>query len=241
MRSGQPVSRRNLLTTILGLCVWPRLAAALPRPDDPFPGMLKGFSRTTAAQRHYRVDATVLFCGIPVLTKRNVGGGHASVEAGSKGESHAVALQFAAGSWPERAGGLNRLGILREVVVERPDEPLGFAFAGLITNSPEQNFEEAKKTFLHGAPKALEAIVASGDTRNGVLYSSTEVVHLPAQFRWTSAANELLTGRPSGRPDSSDSHAQLLPPFLYAMRCAGLDASPRYQRKFLHKGKPYSL
>src|SRR5215831_6240345 len=97
-------SRRTLLQTLLaGLCLKTRLLAS---PST----ILNGIPRTGAWVKHYQASATVVICGIPIFTRQNVGAGYASVEIGGS----AVGLQFAAGSWPERARGLNRFGVLEE-------------------------------------------------------------------------------------------------------------------------------
>lgn len=245
MRSSQRLSRRNLLHYCLGLSIWPlnvwsRLAAA-SLPEDPVAGMLKGFSRTGTVQRRYRVDATVLFCGLPLITKRNVGGGHASIEIGVRDGARALALQFAAGSWPEHTGGLNRFGVLREVVVERDNALISSAFAGLITHSPEKNFEEARRTFVQGAPHPLEAIVAVGETKGNSLYGSTRIVPLPNRCQWTRASEELLIAARGVAGAAQPLAPASIPPFLYAMHRSGLDRSPRTRQQFLHNGKAYFL
>src|SRR5215831_11921614 len=58
----------------------------------------------------------------------------------------AVGLRFAAGSWPERARGLNRFGVLEETVIERGGVR-EIAFAGLITRSMEKTLEQARHAF----------------------------------------------------------------------------------------------
>src|SRR5262249_12948944 len=74
---------------------------------------LEGFRRTAFQQRHYSVHATVLMLGVPLLVRRDVGGGYAAVELGTSGGVDAVALQFSAGAWPQRAAGINRFGVLK--------------------------------------------------------------------------------------------------------------------------------
>ena len=64
------------------------------------------------------MDAAILLFGAPLFTRQAAGGGYASVEISLDENATAVALQFAAGSTPARAHGLNRFGILREAVVQ---------------------------------------------------------------------------------------------------------------------------
>src|SRR5262245_25913144 len=97
-------SRRTLLRCALRWisvfpgCVRNAAAAAAPTRKAEFHTVLERFRRTTAYQRHYRVHATVLMLGVPVLSRRDVGGGYASVETGFAGGVQAVGLQFAVGA-----------------------------------------------------------------------------------------------------------------------------------------------
>ena len=116
MQRGLQLSRRTLLHSLFGsLCARLMLAAA---PVQSMSSMLRDFTRSTFRWRRYRVDAAVLLWGVPLFTKQGVGGAYASVETGSIDGSSVVALQFAAGSWPNHARGLNRFGIWREVRLE---------------------------------------------------------------------------------------------------------------------------
>ena len=112
MQQGAGFSRRTLLHLLLGCG-----CAALTRSSAPFPPwhtistILPGFSRDAVHERRYRLHATVLLLGVPLVSKANIGGAYASVETASAPGYGAIALQFAAGSWPARARDLNRFGI----------------------------------------------------------------------------------------------------------------------------------
>ena len=242
MRSGGNVSRRTLLCRVLGLCIWPRLGASPVSSNDPIPALANGFSKLEGAQRRYRVDATILLCGVPIFARKNVGGGYASVEAGDLSGARSCGLQFAAGCLPARAAGLNRFGILREVVREHQGQPREFAFSGLMTHSPEQNLDDGRHALVHGAPQSLDAVLAFGQMRNSTVTTSTSHVQLPADSTWTGVGEQmaaLLSGSRFATP--VERTAALLPPFLYVMYCVGRTKEPRFTRGFLHDGKPYSL
>jgi hypothetical protein len=243
MRSGQP-SRRKLLHSLLGLCVWPCLAAAASSAAGQLSEALNGFSRTTVVRRRYRADATILLLGVPIFTRRDVGGGYATLEVGetgASGDSRAAALQFAAGSSPARAGGLNRFGMLREVVVEREGKLSGFSFSGLITRSSEQNLDQGRDALARGAAPQ-EATVAFGEAGSNGVRSSTQVVRLSPGSNWSGAAEELERVLDGCSPAAAAPHAQGgVAPFLYVMRQAGLDRSPRSRWRFIHAGKTHSL
>jgi hypothetical protein len=81
--------------------------------------------RTGEKEKRYRIDATIVVFGIPVYTRTGVGGGFARVEE-RDGERR---LQFAAGSWPAQARGLNRLGFVEERASETGSSYFGFMTA----------------------------------------------------------------------------------------------------------------
>src|SRR5262249_23043168 len=70
-------------------------------------------------QRRFRVDAVILFLGVPIYRREDVGSGCATVETARCREQTVTALQFGAGSKPERSRGLNRLGLMQEAVTAR--------------------------------------------------------------------------------------------------------------------------
>jgi hypothetical protein len=187
------------------------------------------------------VDATVLLLGVPLLTRQNVGGAFASVELGSRSESGAIALQFAAGSWPEHARGLNRFGIWREAVIERGAEPPEINFAGFLTDSHEQSFAEARSTLVASRPSA-QAILARGHASSGAMHTWVERIDLPTGHGWTDATSILsdaIRRDPLAPPREAESGG--CSTFLYAMRNAGVETQLEQRRRFSHSGKLYSL
>ncbi len=238
------LSRRSILGVLLGgLCVRPTLAAASSAVSE----LLRGFSLGDRFARRYRVDATVLLLGMPLVTKSNVGGAYASIELGSNSESEhalragAVALQFAAGSWPERARGLNRFGIWREAVVERGAEPPRIDFAGFMTDSREKSFEEARSSFVTSKPSA-QAIMARGQVNSGAMRTWVERIDLPSGSAWTDSSailSEAIHRDPLSPARQAESGECTT--FLYAMRNAGLAKEPERLQTFSHNGKNYTL
>src|SRR5579872_800524 len=90
-------------------------------------------------QRHLRVHATILLFGVPIFKRADVGAGCATAEIGSAVDQTMTALQFAAGSTPERAHGLNRLGLMKEFVIERNARVDKSSYSGFMTSSPEKS------------------------------------------------------------------------------------------------------
>jgi hypothetical protein len=228
-------SRRTLLQTLLGALPFLRLARASGVPD-----VLAGMRRTSVFQRRYRANAVVTVLGIKIFSRAGVGGGYASVETGASGDSTGVALQFSAGSWPDRAAGLNRFGILHEYSSDRADGA-ETAFAGFITSSKEQSLSEARSA-LHAPEGGVPVTLAWGATRAHSSHANTAHTAVPAKFLWTDAEAVLadLLLQAAAEPPQ-ENRATGLPGFLAAMRQAGLSRAKELHSPFLHNGKRYEL
>lgn len=101
-------------------------------------------SRSTS--RTYRADAVILFLGVPIYRRAGVGGGEASFEETGEGDSLRRTLFFAGGSDPKRAVGLRRLGWIQEVVLGPASAPSEATYFGVLTSSPEESLEHARKS-----------------------------------------------------------------------------------------------
>jgi hypothetical protein len=202
--------------------------------------LLNGIPRTAAWVKHYQASATVVICGIPIFTRQNVGAGYASAEIGQSGADTAVGLQFAAGSWPDRARGLNRFGILEEAVIERGGVR-EIAFAGLITRSMEKTLEQAKHALDNQGGKETDIVLTRGEARNGSLRGWTENLRIPGQPLWTrgvSVLNELLEHRPE--TTAKEANVATASTFLHSIRTAALHPGASNIR-LTHAGKLYTL
>ena len=210
---------------------------ALPRE------LLRGFRRSQAFERRYRADAAVSFGGVTIFSRRGVGGAYASVETGHGNEgtapaSPAVALHFLAGSDPARCAGLNRFGILQEAIVDSGAD-LRFSFAGLITESKEENLEDAKKA-LH-ASVGQKVKLARGAASGGRVETWTETVEADHPCMWSDSGGLLsaLAQKAPGAP-VHELYATASP-FLSAVRSAALSEEPTSHRPFVHASKLYTL
>lgn len=92
----------------------------------------------TRSERHYRADAQILLFGAPIFRRNGVGAGHAAWTEGGAGKRR---LEFTGYSIPERAAGLNRLGFIQEDSHSRNE----FTYFGLMTSSPEESMDSARK------------------------------------------------------------------------------------------------
>jgi hypothetical protein len=216
-------------------------ASKQSRDENWIRSCLHGFKPSTTSCFHYRIDATILICGTPVFTRKGVGGAYASIESGASDGATAVALQFAAGCWPERARGLNRFGILREVAIERNVDDTEYVFEGLITTSKEESLGDARKS-LAASDTGTALTVARGVIRDGRATAWTEHIDVSREFRWTEAARLLRTIL--HREPASEPHEVSVgraPTFLAAMRSAASRSQSSYNLPFLHNGKLYRL
>ncbi len=122
----------------------PTVAAAVSAAGQAPPTASGPSSRVIS--RTYRADATILVLGITVFRRPGVGGGRASLEETSDGASLRRTLFFAAGSDPKHAHGLERLGWIREVVLGPASSPSESNYFGVLTSSPEESLDHARKT-----------------------------------------------------------------------------------------------
>src|SRR5262245_39295058 len=118
-------SRRELLGTLF--CASFPGAARLTHASELPPPWLHS--------RRYRVDATVLRLSAPILTRSGVGGAYLAARNRSGQERTTRVLEFAAGSWPERAHGIHRMGLFHEMQEHRSGAPARASFFGFMTAS----------------------------------------------------------------------------------------------------------
>jgi hypothetical protein len=217
------------------------LCAAPSKLEEDAPrSLLRGFRRENRFERRYRVDATVLLLGIPVFSRQGVGSGYAATETGRSGSATALALQFAAGSWPERCHGLNRFGVMQEIHVERSGGAEAMAFVGLITPSKEDDLDGAKKA-LRPPEGTMDVTVARGSTSEGRMRFRVGNATVPAHSDWTALAEML--DRVSAPPDTAPRETPLggSTTFMQAMRWAALSGDTSFRCGFMHNGKQFLL
>src|SRR5262249_45619424 len=140
-----------------GLIAWsyPRLTAASVEGRNRVEQFL-GSNPVRPAfieRRCYRIHASVIFFGITVAKRSDVGSGFASVETGSSEGGTVEALQFGAGSDPARARGLNRFGLMQEAVLTASRGIAASVYAGFMTSSPEDTPESAKSALNRSGGK----------------------------------------------------------------------------------------
>jgi hypothetical protein len=134
-------------------------------------------------ERAYRVDAAVLLLGVPVLRSNGVGDARVALRQQPASDTSAesmIALEFAAASDPARAHGLDRMGWIREVIVEGNGAVQRAGVLGIMSDSPEQTAGEARTALRSNS--GLERLVAidSSHSASAGRRTRTRVIHFQA-------------------------------------------------------------
>jgi hypothetical protein len=193
--------------------------AASPRHFDS----VEKAATPRSQNRQYRADAAILILGITIFRIRGVGGGQASTEESGDGASKTRTLFFAAGSDPARAHGLNRLGWIREVVRETNSIPVELQYFGVLTASPEESLEHARKSISTPAASHNSYSAVSGRNTPGNSRSAITHFDLAAGAKWSdkvlidaaqSTFQEKVAWRETSWPDAG---SQPPPTFLFEL------------------------
>ena len=192
--------------------------------------------------RKYTATATVMLFSIPLVTRASVGSGYAVVEEAKQ----TLSIQFGAGSYPENAHGLNRLGFIQEAVVEeRPGVPGEFAWLAFMTTSQEKSLAQAKGA-LETSGAMVPYTASQGYGRNGRFRSHVDRLEFPSRYTWRDITDLVgkarvgmttLQGDEQGALNEADRPAT----FLYLVRRAILDPRPRTAGSLIFKSKEFWL
>jgi hypothetical protein len=238
-------TRRAALATLFRALVCSRFAPRRLWAGETGVRGLLGCHPSTSVKRYlrsYQATATILVLGMPIFRRKGVGSGCACVETGASGNQTVTALQFAAGSFPERARGLNRLGLMREAVVEQNAHLVKTSYAGFMTSSPEKSLDQGRQAL--SAADEIPCTLGSGESGQGRSELSVRRFTLPGGARWTDAA-DILNSREKDSPDGLTRHASsALGPtatFLYCVYRAALEDAASARRQFYHDGKLHEL
>src|ERR1017187_7392182 len=261
-------SRRRILLAAAGTLVRRALGAAVPRTAaaGTEADALRRFDvdrllDTSASGEpaleprvhftRYTAGATVTLFSIPLASRASVGSGYAVVEEVDMPAGRTFSIQFGAGSYPDRARGLNRLGFIQEAVVEdapgRASECAWFAF---MTTSREKDLSQARVA-LQTSPDAVPYSASQGAGLNGDFRSRTDRLEFPNRYTWHDVAHLVEQARramvggagETSRRFSPSGHAQDDRPatFLYMVRRAMLDPQPRTTGSLVFNGKHFQL
>ena len=189
-QASQAMSRRAFASSLAGAALARACAAA--EPDRP--GRLEWNVETAprlSLERRYRTDAQVLLFGFPLLRRDDVGGGSVLWREYDAGGAVRL-LEFNGFSTPARAAGLNRLGFIREMARIAESQGSECSYFGLMTASPEEGAEEARKS-LHSTAK--EQVYTAIEGRIGPGETATSIAHFSAPAALSGENRVELVGR----------------------------------------------
>jgi hypothetical protein len=193
--------------------------------------------------KKYTASATIMLFSLPLVSKSGVGTGYTVIEEASAGTGRTVAVQFGAGSYPESARGLNRLGFIQEVVVEEKEAAIDCAYLAFMTTSQEKNLDQAKQALVSsGATVAYSA--AQGFGQGGKFASRVDRIQFPARYTWRDIPELIGTAREEmagGELREVNAEGVRLSTFLYAVRRALQDSRPRSATQIFFNSKRFEL
>jgi hypothetical protein len=176
------IHRRELLGWMSGVFVFRGVAVPLEVErvvrDNPLPA-------TSKQSGSYRADASVLFLGMSLLKRKNVGGGYIHFEEAQAENARRFNITFKAGSLPDRAAGLNRMGYIQEICVEEKSALREAAYFGIMTSSPEESFADAKGAIEKQNKEGLRYTAIDGVNRAGAARSASHKWVFPPEFDWS--------------------------------------------------------
>jgi hypothetical protein len=196
-------------------------------------------------RRRYRASATIMLLSIPVVTKNDVGSGFTVIEETEGG----LSIQFGAGSWPESARGLNRLGYIEEKVVEnRAGELAESSYFAFMTTSAEKNTEQAMRALESHGP-AIPYVAAEAAGRNGTFASTVSRIELPSRITWRDypaitdqVRSAILSAPETKHVERALAAGEAAPAtFLYAVRSAMLSPKAKTSGSLIYNGKEFLL
>jgi hypothetical protein len=195
-------------------------------------------------ERRYRADAQVLVLSVPILRRSGVGGGSVVWREWREPAGAMRLLEFTGYSNPDRAAGLNRLGLIRETSCRADNAIRESSYFGVMTASPEENAEEAHKA-LHSTATEAAYTAIHGRIAGGQVETATAHFMGPARLspeRRTelfARAERVLAGAPEKPPEFRASGV-IPAPFLHALAEA-LGNPARERSQYVYSGRLYRL
>lgn len=187
-------------------------------------------------RRGYRAEASVRLLGLTVFSRAGVGSGFAAAHDGSEGSL----LRFGAGSFPERARGLNRLGYIEEWSGGGAG-----AYFGFMTSSPEESVAQARRALEGPGDPVHQFAVAEGWVGPRTAAGAVARCALPAHVSWKDAPRLLPELRERFRREAgaareveSGSAAHTL---LHLLRDAFRSRAPRLEAGYIYNAIRYRL
>lgn len=208
------------------------------------PAMRCGAAGEFSKERRYRADAQILVLSLPILRRSGVGGGSVVWREWNEPTGLMRLLEFTGYSNPERAAGLNRLGLIRETSRRADDAIRESSYFGVMTASPEESAEDAHKALHSSATEAAYTAIC-GRIADGRVETATAHFTGPARFsperrtELVARAEQALAAAPN-KPPEFHAEGAIPAPFLHALADA-LRAPNQGQTQYVFSGRLYRL
>ena len=251
------ISRRQALQLAAGVIA--RASSASPDgPAQPATGNEFELDRmmTTAAaldrresvRREYVASAVITLFGVQVFSKGGVGHGNIRIEEIGPQQGGTVSIEFAAGSRPEGAKGLNRLGYIQEAILEdQPGQAAECAYLAFMTASDEKNVEQARKA-LEAAGNMQRYNAAQGFGRPGSFQSRIDRLAFSSKYSFRDlpalipmARTEMAAHAAEPLDHQLDQETSHRATFLYVVRRALLTPGRTSTSHLFFNSKRYQL
>jgi hypothetical protein len=207
------------------------------------PVVRRGSAQEFTKERRYRADAQILILSLPIFRRSGVGGGSASWREWREPGGLMRQLEFAGYSSPARAGGLNRLGFIRETSCRDENTIRESSYFGVMTASPEESAEEAHKA-LHSTAKeaaytAIEGRIAGRQVETATAHFTGPQLSPEHRAELLARAEQALATAPK-KPPEFRTNGAVPAPFLHALADA-LRAPARGESRYVYSGRLYRL
>lgn len=241
-------SRRGLFRMTLQTLLLNRVVAlpavdAHPLDVDRIASRSVSGTRTLHVRR-YRVKASVSLLSIPLFSRDEVGAACVMVEELAAGTGRTSAIQFSAGSWPDRTSGFNRFGMTQEVMRHEDGIIAESAYFSFMTRSPEKNDEQAWQAFTDPSRVPTLAVARGSATQSSYAFALEHLL-APQGCTWMDCPRlmSMLRDRngSSPRAAASERTERAYPTFLHAIRSLIAARRQNVQCTFMHNAKLYDL
>ena len=208
------------------------------------PAMRRGSSGDFSRERRYRADAQVLVLSLPILRRSGVGGGSVVWREWREPAGPIRLLEFTGYSNPERAAGLNRLGLIRETSRGERNAIRESSYFGVMTASPEESAAEAHKalqsTATEAAYTAIRGRIAGGQVETATAHFTGPARLSPDRRNELFARAEQALSTAPKKPPEFRANGAIPALFLHALADA-LRTPELGQTQYVYNGRLYRL
>jgi len=204
----------------------------------------RGSAGDFSRERRYRADAQVLILSLPILRRSGVGGGRVVWREWQDPARLMRLLEFTGYSNPERAAGLNRLGLIREKSSREDNAIRDSSYFGVMTASPEDSAAEAHKalhsTATEAAYTAIRGRIADGQVETATAHFTAPARLSPDRRNDLFARAELVLSTAPTKPPEFRVNGAIPALFLHALADV-LRTPERSQTQYVYSGRLYRL